>query len=70
MLDPSQCNYLGRIRRCNLVGGGVSLGVGWVLRFKKPSLSLPPTFESRYKLSVVPATMALFYHNGLWNGEP
>lgn len=62
-------NCLGGLRRCGLVEASIPLG-GGALRFLKTesfsvSLSLSPICESRCKLSVVPAVMALLHHHGL-----
>lgn len=37
---PSWCNYLGRIRRCGLVDGGVPTGVGFEVSKARPGLCL------------------------------
>jgi hypothetical protein len=64
-LTPNCWNCLGTIRRCALVGGGVSLGLGYLSR----RVSLSPTFRSRCELSAIAAILPLLLHYGLQPSE-
>lgn len=79
MLSAQLLNSLGKIRRCDLVWVGLS--VGWLLRFQEPipdSLSLPATYELgsisqlllQYHACLQPTTpLIMSVSDWLWSGK-
>ena len=72
MLGPQFMNDLGRIRRCGLIGGGVSL-CGWALKFQKPSFPVDPLSALCVWTSATapaPPLPFCYYAPTFWNCEP